>query len=106
MRLYQQKPCCYSLTELFGEKLRALAERCRPRDLYDVVHMHRHPDLIGMNQAENTVLVRKCSRAEIDVPTIETRLGHQLPPAAATLRQLLVDPRRCFRLARRHPAHR
>jgi predicted nucleotidyltransferase component of viral defense system len=31
---------CYSLTELFGEKLRALTERCRPRDLYDVVHMH------------------------------------------------------------------
>ena len=86
---------CYSLTELFGEKLRALAERCRPRDLYDVVHMHRHPDLIGMNQAVNTVLVRKCSHAEIDVPTIETirtspfreeiedewenMLGHQLP---------------------------
>jgi predicted nucleotidyltransferase component of viral defense system len=34
---------CYSLVELFGEKLRALSERCRPRDLYDVVHMHRHP---------------------------------------------------------------
>jgi predicted nucleotidyltransferase component of viral defense system len=32
---------------LFGEKLRALAERCRPRDLYDVVHLHRHPDLVG-----------------------------------------------------------
>jgi predicted nucleotidyltransferase component of viral defense system len=28
---------------LFAEKLRALAQRCRPRDLYDVVHMHRHP---------------------------------------------------------------
>ena len=72
-----------------------MAERCRPRDLYDVVHMHRHPDLIGMNQAVNTVLVRKCSHAEIDVPTIETirtspfreeiegegenMLGHQLP---------------------------
>jgi len=38
---------CYSLVELFGEKLRALSERCRPRDLYDVVHMHRHPDLVG-----------------------------------------------------------
>ena len=86
---------CYSLTELFGEKLRALAERCRPRDLYDVVHMHRHPDLIGMSQAVNTVLARKCNHAEIDVPTIETirttpfrgeieaewenMLGHQLP---------------------------
>ena len=39
---------CYSITELFAEKLRALSERCRPRDLYDVVHMHRHPDLVGI----------------------------------------------------------
>ena len=30
---------CYSLPELLGEKLRALAERCRPRDLYDVVRI-------------------------------------------------------------------
>jgi hypothetical protein len=37
----------YPITELFGEKLRALAERCGPRDLYDVVHLHRHPDLMG-----------------------------------------------------------
>jgi predicted nucleotidyltransferase component of viral defense system len=86
---------CYSITELFGEKLRALAERCRPRDLYDVVHMHRHPDLIGLEQAVRTVLDRKCSHAGIDVPGIETirsspfrdeieaewenMLGHQLP---------------------------
>jgi hypothetical protein len=57
--------------------------------------MHRDPYLIGMNQAVITVLVRKCSHAEIDVPTIETirtspfrgeiegewenMLGHQLP---------------------------
>ena len=54
----------YSLTELSGEKLRALAERCRPRDLYDVVHMHRHPDLIGRSQAVSAVLARKCSHAE------------------------------------------
>ena len=29
----------YSYDELFGEKLRALVERTRPRDLYDVVNM-------------------------------------------------------------------
>ncbi len=27
---------CYSLEEAFDEKIRALAERSRPRDLYDV----------------------------------------------------------------------
>lgn len=32
---------CYSIDELLAEKLRALVERCRPRDLYDVVHIER-----------------------------------------------------------------
>lgn len=86
---------CYSIAELFGEKLRALAERCRPRDLYDVVHMHRHPDLIGLAPAVRRVLERKCAHAGIEVPTAasietspfraeiesewENMLGHQLP---------------------------
>ena len=30
---------CYSLYEIFAEKLRALIERTRPRDLYDVIHL-------------------------------------------------------------------
>jgi len=60
----------YSIAELFGEKLRALAERCRPRDLYDVVHMHRHPDLIGLSGAVRQVVDRKCAHAGIDVPTL------------------------------------
>ena len=86
---------CYSLLELFAEKLRALAERCRPRDLYDVVHMHRHPDLIGRAPEVTAALARKCAHAGIEVPTVETvrsspfrqeveaewtnMLGHQLP---------------------------
>jgi predicted nucleotidyltransferase component of viral defense system len=85
----------YSLVELFGEKLRALAERCRPRDLYDVVHMHRHPDLVGQAPAVAAVLAQKCAHVGIDVPTAgtirqsphtaeierewENMLGHQLP---------------------------
>jgi len=85
----------YTITELFGEKLRALAERCRPRDLYDVVHLHRHPDLIGRASAVAAVLQRKCAHVGIEVPSLdsmrETRfreeiesewanmLGHQLP---------------------------
>ncbi len=86
---------CYTLVELFGEKLRALSERCRPRDLYDVVHMHRHPDLVGQAQAVASVLAQKCAHAEIEIPTAdsiraspyreeierewENMLGHQLP---------------------------
>jgi predicted nucleotidyltransferase component of viral defense system len=30
--------------EAFGEKLRALGERTRLRDLYDVVNLYRHTD--------------------------------------------------------------
>lgn len=86
---------CYSIVELLGEKLRALAERCRPRDLYDVVHLHRHPDLIGSAAAVRDALARKCEHAGIGVPTVESMaaspfrdeiqaewdnmLGHQLP---------------------------
>lgn len=90
-----ERVLCYSLVELFAEKLRALAERCRPRDLYDVVHMHRHPDLIGLTESVRFVLAQKCAHAGIDVPTVDTihasqfrdeieaewdnMLGHQLP---------------------------
>jgi predicted nucleotidyltransferase component of viral defense system len=86
---------CYSLTELFAEKLRALVERCRPRDLYDVVHMHRHPDLLGLAPRVRATLGRKCAHAGVDVPDAdairsspyqaeierewENMLGHQLP---------------------------
>lgn len=89
----------YSLTELFGEKLRALAERCRPRDLYDVVHLHRHPDLAGQSKAVAYVLEHKCVHAGIEVPTLESiysspfrdevekewanMLSHQLPAPLA-----------------------
>jgi Nucleotidyl transferase AbiEii toxin, Type IV TA system/WYL domain len=85
----------YSLPELMGEKLRALAERCRPRDLYDVIHMHRHPDLVGFEHEVRAVLDAKCAHAGITIPTLESMranvfrteveaewgnmLGHQLP---------------------------
>jgi predicted nucleotidyltransferase component of viral defense system len=86
---------CYSPTELLAEKTRALATRCRPRDLYDVVHMHRHPDLIGQAQQVRAVLAAKCAHAGVAVPDAESirasphaqeierewenMLGHQLP---------------------------
>ena len=63
---------CYSLPELLGEKIRALAERCRPRDLYDVIHTHRHPDLIGRADEVAQILAAKCAHAHIDPPTLAT----------------------------------
>lgn len=85
----------YSLPELMGEKLRALTERCRPRDLYDVVHTYRHPDLLGRADDVLAVLNEKCEYVGIETPTLQTirstpfraeiesewanMLGHQLP---------------------------
>lgn len=85
----------YSLPEVLGEKLRALVERCRPRDLYDVVHTYKHPDLLGRADAVMDVLAQKCAHVGIEVPTLDTiratpfrsevetewanMLGHQLP---------------------------
>ncbi len=45
---YSDKPAdgikvhCYNFAEIFAEKIRALAQRASPRDLYDVVHLYRH----------------------------------------------------------------
>ena len=58
----------YSISELFAEKLRALAERCRPRDLYDVVHVYRHPDLVGRAPVVLSILDQKCAHVGIPVP--------------------------------------
>jgi hypothetical protein len=88
-------PSCYSLPEVFGEKLRALAERCLPRDLYDVVSIFRRPDAQGAAGVVFDVLREKCLYKEIPVPTYASieasprraeleaewgnMLGHQLP---------------------------
>lgn len=85
----------YCFEEVFAEKVRALAERQRPRDLYDVVHLFRHDDLSPNQPLILSTLGRKCAFKEIPVPTIasfnnqaaieeleaewENMLAHQLP---------------------------
>ena len=66
---------CYSLVELMAEKLRALAERCRPRDLYDIVHMHRHPELLGRASDVARSLAEKSRFVGIEPPTLESTLA-------------------------------
>jgi hypothetical protein len=101
---------CYSLVELFAEKLRALAQRCRPRDLYDVVHIRRHADLLDCSAAVFAALDQKCAYASVAVPSLatiqsspyreeierewESMLGHQLPrplPPFAEFWESLAD---------------
>ena len=86
---------CYSFDELFAEKIRAIAQRGRPRDLYDIVNLFRRNDLRMFPDAIRSALVAKCAAKGIAVPTaadfaespllagLESEwgnmLGHQLP---------------------------
>lgn len=112
---YSDKPesgiqaLCYSYEELFAEKLRALTERMRPRDLYDVVHLFRHDDETCDRSMVLSTLKEKCAFKGIPVPTAEAlmartqraelaaewenMLAHQLPqlpPLAQFLDELPV----------------
>lgn len=51
----------YDYVEAFAEKFRALAERTRPRDLYDVVALYRNEDARPGAQRFVEVLRAKCS---------------------------------------------
>jgi predicted nucleotidyltransferase component of viral defense system len=84
---------CYAFEEVFGEKIRALGERSRPRDLYDVINLFRQGDLRDATNVIRDVVQRKCRFKNIAFPTFEAlanfrdellaewgnMLGHQLP---------------------------
>jgi len=86
---------CYAFVEVFAEKLRALGQRTRPRDLYDVVNLYRRADLRDDSGLVFGVLERKCAYKNVPVPTLEmvtatekltelradwtAMLAHQLP---------------------------
>ncbi len=59
----------YCFEEVFAEKLRALAECQRPRDLYDVVHLHRRALEIDRASVRLT-LAAKCEFKGIPIPSV------------------------------------
>lgn len=63
-----------------AEKTRALAERTRPRDLYDVVNLFRHGEFHPAASTVLDVLRKKCAFKAIPVPTVTS-----LDPVAAEL---------------------
>lgn len=83
---------CYAFEEVFAEKIRALGERTRPRDLYDVVNLYRHADGRPSTSVLRDVLEQKCAYKSIAIPTFasledqrtdleakwDDMLGHQL----------------------------
>lgn len=60
---------CYGLEEVFAEKIRALGERTRPRDLYDVVNLYRRQDLQLAPALISDILLQKCQTKGVTVPT-------------------------------------
>lgn len=60
---------CYAFEEVVAEKIRALAQRARPRDLYDVIHFFRNREMIENPTLVYNVLQKKCSHKKIEIPT-------------------------------------
>ncbi len=96
---------CYGYEEVFAEKIRALGERTRPRDLYDVINLFRHDEFHAPAQVIHDVLTKKCAFKGVPVPTVAAlallreglegdwpaMLSHQLPslpPVEAFWREL------------------
>ncbi len=66
----------YSFEEIFAEKVRALYERLRPRDLYDVIHLFRHDELKPDLKIINEILKKKCEFKNISLPSMEALENH------------------------------
>lgn len=97
----------YAYEEAFGEKVRALTERTRPRDLYDVVNLYRNTEARPSPAVLLDVLRQKCEFKGIAVPQMgdldahradlegawSHMLAHQLPdlPPVATFWQVLPE---------------
>lgn len=62
---------------MIAEKIRALGERARPRDLYDVIHFFRSREMIENPQLVYNVLTKKCGYKNITVPTYALIEGHK-----------------------------
>ena len=63
---------CYGFEEVFAEKLRAMGERSRPRDLYDIVNLFRRPDFRPYAALVQEILAEKCSSKGIPIPSFES----------------------------------
>lgn len=66
-----QVSCC-AFEEVFAEKIRAMGERGRPRDLYDIVLLFRRRDLQSAPNVIKSVLEEKCRSKNVPYPTLNS----------------------------------
>lgn len=67
----------YAYEEAFAEKIRALAERTRPRDLYDVINLFRNAEARPAASVLLDVLRQKCDFKGIGLPVLNTLEQHK-----------------------------
>jgi predicted nucleotidyltransferase component of viral defense system len=67
----------YAYEEAFGEKVRALGERTRPRDLYDVINLFRNADARPAAAVLLDVIRQKCEFKGIGIPRFADLEGHR-----------------------------
>ena len=86
---------CYGFEEVFAEKMRAMGQRSRPRDLYDIINLFRRIDVLPHSDLVRSVYEEKCRSKEVPVFDFEmlesspfrvelesewaNMLAHQLP---------------------------
>ena len=86
---------CYSLEEIFAEKIRAMGERGFPRDLYDIIFLFRGGYFQLKGNLIKSILISKCETKGVPIPTFRSiknspsldelksewgnMLNHQLP---------------------------
>ena len=82
----------YDYVEAFAEKFRALAERTRPRDLYDVVNLYRNTDARPEQQQFVQVLREKCVFKGIELPRLADLQPHRAAVEAGWVHMLSHQP--------------
>ena len=69
---------CYKFEEVFAEKIRAMAERARQRDLYDIFHLYHNKELVTDKPLLIKTLQQKCDFKSISFPSNEMIKNHRL----------------------------
>lgn len=98
---------CYGFEELFAEKIRAMGERSRPRDLYDIINLFWRQEFREHGALIKDLLVAKCANKGIDPVSFNTvnnsphrgelerewanMLGHQLPEPLPDFEQYWLE---------------
>ena len=67
----------YAYEEAFGEKVRALADRARPRDLYDVINLFRNIEAQPTSAVLLDVLRQKCEFKGMNFPVLSQLEPHR-----------------------------